>query len=196
MASGTIAAARHYVATLMSILCNVFVNAATGTMMELSVSGLNAFHPPSSVATIKSDICALSGQTGLRRSCGSIPTAIGRLKPLRLFSTLLPRLLKNSGFAPNGPKLGDRKCLSGRRPSIVGHRSTILFLEFCTREFFNSHACLHQLSFPVRRYLSFARRTTGRGMRMRLSLPDFLSIPLIKTKSWLDTIGSDTNSKI
>jgi hypothetical protein len=30
-----------------------------------------------------------SGQTGLRRSCESIPTATGRLKPLRLFSTLL-----------------------------------------------------------------------------------------------------------
>src|SRR6266849_349173 len=30
-----------------------------------------------------------SSQTGLRRSCESIPTATGRLKPLRLFSTLL-----------------------------------------------------------------------------------------------------------
>src|SRR5579872_7382496 len=33
-------------------------------------------------------------------------------------------------------------------------------------------------------------RTTGRGMRMRLSTPDFLLIALIKTKSLLDTIGS------
>ena len=30
-----------------------------------------------------------SSQTGLRRSCESIPTATGRLKQLRLFSTLL-----------------------------------------------------------------------------------------------------------
>ena len=30
-----------------------------------------------------------SSQAGLRRSCESIPTATGRLTPLRLFSTLL-----------------------------------------------------------------------------------------------------------
>src|ERR1700736_3643607 len=37
-----------------------------------------------------------SSQTGLRRSCESIPTATGRLKPLRLFSTLLPISLFDS----------------------------------------------------------------------------------------------------
>src|ERR1700693_1255374 len=33
-----------------------------------------------------------SSQAGLRRSCESIPTATGRLTPLRLFSTLLASL--------------------------------------------------------------------------------------------------------
>ena len=36
-------------------------------------------------------------------------------------------LLKNSVFAPNDPKSGDRKCLSEPRTSIVGHRSAFLF---------------------------------------------------------------------
>src|ERR1700693_1021681 len=52
-----------------------------------------------------------SSQAGLRRSCESIPTATGRLTPLRLFSTLLAIALidpsrgvgVNAWFPPPGP---------------------------------------------------------------------------------------------
>jgi len=45
-----------------------------------------------------------SGPTGLRRTKRKLrPIATGRLKPLRLFSTLLPWLLKNS-FVENSQK--------------------------------------------------------------------------------------------
>jgi outer membrane biosynthesis protein TonB len=44
--------------------------------------------------------------------------------------------LKNCVFAPNGSKLGDRKCLDERQTSIVGHRSAILiFVTFALGSF-------------------------------------------------------------
>ena len=51
------------------------------------------------------------GQTGLRlvrRKLLQLTT--GRLQSLRLFSTLLPWLLKNSIFISSRQNLGDRKC--------------------------------------------------------------------------------------
>jgi hypothetical protein len=80
------------------------------------------------------------GQTGLRRARRKPrPIATGRLKPLRLFSTLLSLVLKNSVSAPNGQILGDRKCLAIREDRLYRILAQFHFCDFCRNEFFNSH---------------------------------------------------------